>query len=82
VLAALLGRLEAALDQDRAGRFDLPARFGPLDALRGRPVELREREETRTGTARGIDADGRLLLESGGRTVAVRGGEVTLRTPC
>jgi BirA family biotin operon repressor/biotin-[acetyl-CoA-carboxylase] ligase len=82
VLAALLGRLEAALDQDRAGRFDLPARFGPLDALRGRPVELREREQTRLGTARGIDADGRLLLEAGGRTVAVRGGEVTLRTPC
>jgi BirA family biotin operon repressor/biotin-[acetyl-CoA-carboxylase] ligase len=82
VLAAVLGRLEAALDEDRAGRFDLPARFGPLDALRDQAVELHERSGTRTGVARGIDAEGRLRLESDGQVSPVRGGEVTLRTAC
>lgn len=82
VLAVILGRLEAALDEDRAGRFDLPARFGERDALRDREVLLEGRDAPRAGIARGIDGDGRLLLETAGRTVAIRGGEVTLRTPC
>jgi BirA family biotin operon repressor/biotin-[acetyl-CoA-carboxylase] ligase len=80
VLAVLLGRLESALDEDRAGRLDLPGRFAPLDALRDRDVEVQEASGTRTGTARGIDAEGRLLLDAAGRVVPVRGGEATLRT--
>jgi BirA family biotin operon repressor/biotin-[acetyl-CoA-carboxylase] ligase len=82
VLAAVLGQLEVALEADRAGALDLPARFGELDALRDRPVELRERDAVRTGVARGIDAEGRLQLETGGRVTAIRGGEVTLRAAC
>ncbi|HMB69217.1 MAG TPA: biotin--[acetyl-CoA-carboxylase] ligase, partial [bacterium] len=82
VLATVLRRLEEVLEEDRAGALDLPARFGALDALRDRPVELRERDGVRTGVARGIDAEGRLRLEADGRVTPVRGGEVTLRAAC
>lgn len=80
LLAALLNRLEALLDDDRAGRFDLAAAFAARDALRGREVVAQGGTGPQAGIARGIDGEGRLLLEvSGAGRVAVRGGEVAVR---
>jgi BirA family transcriptional regulator, biotin operon repressor / biotin---[acetyl-CoA-carboxylase] ligase len=50
-----------------------------LDALRDRPARLLTGGGTISGTARGVDADGALLLESGGRIERVVSGEVSLR---
>lgn len=50
------------------------------DLLAGKTISVRQGAETHTGTARGIDADGALLLRtSAGRTLHLRAGEVTLR---
>jgi BirA family biotin operon repressor/biotin-[acetyl-CoA-carboxylase] ligase len=80
LLAALLNRLEPLLDEDRAGSLDLPARFAERDALLGREVVAQGAGAAPAGIARGIDRDGRLLLDVvGAGRVAVRGGEVTVR---
>ncbi len=50
-----------------------------LDALRDRSVELRSGSSRRTGTARGVDAAGALLLEIDGRCEPVLSGDVSLR---
>jgi BirA family transcriptional regulator, biotin operon repressor / biotin---[acetyl-CoA-carboxylase] ligase len=47
------------------------------DALRGRPVEWAQG----TGTGAGIDTGGRLLVQQGGRIVALQAGEVHLAPP-
>ena len=48
--------------------------------LAGRPVTVVRGDQTHTGTARGTDADGALLLRTAaGRTRRFRAGEVTLR---
>jgi BirA family biotin operon repressor/biotin-[acetyl-CoA-carboxylase] ligase len=50
------------------------------DLLAGKTISVRQGSETHTGTARGIDADGALLLRtSAGRTLHLLAGEVTLR---
>jgi BirA family transcriptional regulator, biotin operon repressor / biotin---[acetyl-CoA-carboxylase] ligase len=48
--------------------------------LAGRTIVVRQGDETHAGTARGIDAEGSLLLRTAaGRTLHLRAGEVTLR---
>ena len=60
--------------------------FGPFqpewnraDALRDRPVRVCGPSAEREGVARGIDADGALRFERGGRLERLTAGDVTLR---
>jgi BirA family biotin operon repressor/biotin-[acetyl-CoA-carboxylase] ligase len=73
VLWALLGELEAALALPPAALLEA---YRERDALAGRPVSWSDAR----GTAAGVDAAGRLLvdLDGGGRT-ALDAGEVHLR---
>ncbi len=50
-----------------------------LDALRGREVELHAGSSSRSGTARGVDDTGALLLEVDGRRERVLSGDVSVR---
>jgi BirA family transcriptional regulator, biotin operon repressor / biotin---[acetyl-CoA-carboxylase] ligase len=78
VLAALLFRLESLVDEERAGVLDLPERFAARDDLQGRAVRLDAPGGERRGTARGIDAHGRLRLETDDGIVPVSSAEATL----
>jgi BirA family biotin operon repressor/biotin-[acetyl-CoA-carboxylase] ligase len=49
------------------------------DALRDRPVRILAHATERDGVARGIDTDGALCVELGGRIERLASGEVTLR---
>lgn len=49
------------------------------DAVRGRAVELRDASGVIAGTARGVDADGALLLEVEGTCRRILSGDVSLR---
>jgi BirA family biotin operon repressor/biotin-[acetyl-CoA-carboxylase] ligase len=71
LLAVLLERLEAAYGSWlRSGLTGLHAEIASRDALAGRDVSI----DGRSGRALGIDAEGRLVLDSG----PVESGEVTL----
>lgn len=50
-----------------------------LDALRDREVVLQDDSSKRSGTARGVDASGALLLEVDGRCERIVSGDVSLR---
>ena len=49
------------------------------DAVRGRAVEVRDGSQVLAGTARGVDADGALLVEADGVCRRVFAGDVSLR---
>ncbi len=53
--------------------------WAALDVLRGRAAQVLVGDGAMSGTARGVDADGALLLESGGRVHRFVSGEVSLR---
>jgi len=72
VLARLLVALDQRLGQDAEA---LLAALRERDALRGRELAWGEG----SGTAAGIDEQGRLLVRAGGETVALAAGEVHLR---
>ena len=55
------------------------ARWERLDALRGRPVRILSGGVPLAGVARGIDADGALLVEHPGGVVRYEAGEVRVR---
>jgi BirA family biotin operon repressor/biotin-[acetyl-CoA-carboxylase] ligase len=82
---AILADVLAALDHDvehvaHRGLGIVHARLSAHDALRGRLVE--SEDGTLTGTAAGIDPDGRLLVRRDDGTIAkVASGEVRVR-PC
>jgi len=73
-LARMLERLEAIVEEERAGGVDLPARFAAHDDLRDREVRLESADGAEAGVARGVDDAGRLLLDVPGR------GIVTIRS--
>jgi BirA family transcriptional regulator, biotin operon repressor / biotin---[acetyl-CoA-carboxylase] ligase len=79
--AALIGRVLTAcnrfVEDDYRDKFaELWARF---DVLRGQPVTVTQGDRTVHGTATGIDAEGSLIVRTGGgRTERFRAGEVTL----
>lgn len=50
-----------------------------LDVVRDRPVELRDGARVMRGIARGVDADGALLLETDGGRQRIVSGDVSLR---
>jgi BirA family biotin operon repressor/biotin-[acetyl-CoA-carboxylase] ligase len=81
----LLGRVAAALAHaidDCAARGFVPwqARFMQRFALLGQPVQILD-QGTRVadGRALGVDGDGRLLIDTGERTLAFAHGDVSLR---
>lgn len=80
VAAGLISELCAALERYAV---DGLAPFLPdwqrLDAYLGEPVDLLVGERRITGLHAGIDADGALLLDIGGKLQAFHGGEVSLR---
>lgn len=82
---ALLGRLAAALARaidDCAARGFVPwqARFMQRFALLGQPVQLIDQGvRVAEGRALGVDGDGRLLIDTGERTLAFAHGDVSLR---
>ncbi|HSH28135.1 MAG TPA: biotin--[acetyl-CoA-carboxylase] ligase [Wenzhouxiangella sp.] len=79
--ARLLDALAIALAGfDRHGFDDFLARWPAFDALSGRPVRIIHASGSETaGTARGIDAQGRLVLETADRRRAIASGEVSVR---
>lgn len=77
VLAAVMNELESVLDEERAGRLRLSDRFAEWDALADQPVEVLDAGPR--GTARGVDEQGCLRLETATGTQSVRSGEVSLR---
>ncbi len=72
-LLSMLGRFE------REGFAPFRDAWIGLDALRDRRARVIAGESAISGTARGVDEDGALLLESGGRIQRLVSGEVSLR---
>lgn len=79
--ARLFEALEAHVDADAAGSFDLAAAFREADFFEGREVVVRADGVTPVrGRADGIEADGRLrLVLASGETATFRSGEASLR---
>ncbi len=79
VARALLYRLQSRYMETVGGRFDLVRRaWEGYSALTGRTVTVVAGSERETGIARGIDADGALLLELDGATVRIMAGDVSV----
>jgi len=78
--AALLAELLSMLAHfESAGFAPFRAEWLSRDALGGRPARVLGPEGAIEGLARGVDIDGALLLESGGRLLRFVSGEVSLR---
>lgn len=78
--AALLGELLSMLPLfERHGFEAFRDEWRSLDALRGRPARVLLAQGAVQGIARGVDADGGLLLESGGTVEKFISGEASLR---
>jgi BirA family biotin operon repressor/biotin-[acetyl-CoA-carboxylase] ligase len=71
--------LSMLVDFERVGFPAFRDEWGALDALQGRAVEVRLGDKMTTGTARGADLDGALLLEVDGRLQRFVSGEASLR---
>jgi BirA family biotin operon repressor/biotin-[acetyl-CoA-carboxylase] ligase len=78
--AILVAELHQALAEFGArGMAAFAEEWGQADALAGRPVTVLHGGETLEGVARGVDADGALLLEAGGARRRIVSGEVSVR---
>lgn len=78
--AALLRALDELLRHYEQRGFSVyAARWSQLDATRDAAVRLLSGERVIEGIARGVDAQGALLLEVGGRLLPQHAGEVSLR---
>ena len=77
--AALINRWREALARHPADRPALPARWHALDTYADRAVCLHRAHDTLCGTNRGIDEQGRLLLETADGISAYSEGETRLR---
>jgi BirA family biotin operon repressor/biotin-[acetyl-CoA-carboxylase] ligase len=78
--AALLEALLSMLDEfERTGFAAFREEWLRLDALAGRAARVLAGEGCVEGTARGVDNEGALLLEVGGRLQRLVSGEVSLR---
>jgi BirA family transcriptional regulator, biotin operon repressor / biotin---[acetyl-CoA-carboxylase] ligase len=77
---ALLDELLSMLEQfEREGFAPFRDSWLGLDALRGRTAQVLAGDRAVAGTARGVDAEGALLLESAGLMRRFVSGEVSLR---
>lgn len=63
----------------RAGFAPFAAQWATLDSLRDAPVNVVRHDGSIAGIARGADADGALLVDTGGAIERVHAGEVSLR---
>jgi BirA family biotin operon repressor/biotin-[acetyl-CoA-carboxylase] ligase len=82
IAAKVLARIFAAADRfvSQPPAADIAKLWRQYDLLAGKTITVRQGSETHTGTARGIDETGALLLRTpAGRTLHLRAGEVTLR---
>lgn len=83
LMAAILGRVLSAYDRfiadEHAEQF--AEMWDSFDLLRGKPVTLIQGDERITGTARGINAQGALQVETNGATHSFLAGDVTLAKP-
>jgi BirA family biotin operon repressor/biotin-[acetyl-CoA-carboxylase] ligase len=80
VIAALIDRvIESLLEFERAGLQPFLAEWSTADKLAAAPARVSYGEQTFQGIARGIDADGALLLETPGQLLRFTSGEVTVR---
>lgn len=83
LLAELLDALVSSLQQfDQAGLTPFVARWNALHAHAGQRVDILDQGRTlHSGVALGVDASGRLLLETGtpAQVVAIVAGDVSLR---
>jgi BirA family biotin operon repressor/biotin-[acetyl-CoA-carboxylase] ligase len=78
--AALIGQLALVLVEfEQSGFGPFVDEWRAADALAARPVRLQHGDGFVDGIARGIDRDGALVLEAGGRLERVVSGEVTVR---
>lgn len=78
--AALVAGLVPALAQfDREGLAPFLSRYAALDALAGRPVEVRAGSTVQAGIALGLAPDGALRVEVDGVERHVHAGEASLR---
>ncbi len=80
LVASLLEALVAmALEFEARGFAPFLSEWNRADALKDRPVRVLDRDALREGVARGIDADGALRFERGGRIERLTAGDVSLR---
>jgi BirA family transcriptional regulator, biotin operon repressor / biotin---[acetyl-CoA-carboxylase] ligase len=80
VAGAILDELLSMLEQfEREGFAAFRDAWTALDALSGRPARVLLAETTISGTARGVDQEGALLLDTGDRVQRFVSGEVSLR---
>lgn len=78
--ASLTGQVALALlEFEQAGFGPFLEEWRAADRLLGRPVSLHHGEQVTPGVARGIDADGALLLEQAGGVRRIVSGEVSVR---
>lgn len=81
LLAEILRSFAVRLRIARQGRIDrLLSEYEPQDALAGTAVEWCQDQRTRTGVARGIDADGALIVETETGVERLHAGDVHLVT--
>jgi BirA family biotin operon repressor/biotin-[acetyl-CoA-carboxylase] ligase len=80
VAGMLLDELLRMLEQfQQEGFAPFLGAWMALDALHGRPAEVLAAAGAIAGTVQGVDADGALLLKSGGKMLRFVSGEVSLR---
>jgi BirA family biotin operon repressor/biotin-[acetyl-CoA-carboxylase] ligase len=80
VAGAILDELLSMLLQyERQGFGAFRDAWSSLDALNGRPAQIIVGDHVVTGVARGVDAEGALLLDSGDRVQRFVSGEASLR---
>jgi BirA family transcriptional regulator, biotin operon repressor / biotin---[acetyl-CoA-carboxylase] ligase len=80
IAGALLDELLAMLiDYERSGFGGLREEWMGLDRLSAREVSVYMGERSISGTARGVDHDGALLIETAGQVQRVVSGEASLR---
>jgi BirA family biotin operon repressor/biotin-[acetyl-CoA-carboxylase] ligase len=71
--------LSMLLQYERQGFAAFRDAWAALDALNGRPAQIIVGDNVVTGVARGVDADGALLLDNGDRVQRFVSGEASLR---
>jgi BirA family biotin operon repressor/biotin-[acetyl-CoA-carboxylase] ligase len=80
LVAALLQHGVAAMDEfAQAGLAGFLDEYRAADALHGREVHILAHNDPQDGVARGIDDDGALKVERGGRIHRIIAGEVSVR---
>lgn len=79
-VSTLVNELALALEEFAArGMSAFADEWRGADALANRPVRVQQGEQTLEGLARGVDADGALLLDAGDGRRRILSGEVSVR---